>query len=566
MGRADARRQRCAIYTRKSSEEGLEQEFNSLAAQCEACEAFIRSQRNEGWVLVRTRYDDGGFSGGNLERPALQQLIADIRAGRIDIVVVYKVDRLTRSLADFARLVELFDTQGVSFVSVTQQFNTTSSMGRLTLNVLLSFAQFEREVTGERIRDKIAASKKKGMWMGGNVPLGYDANERTLVINPAEAETVRRIFALYRELGCVRRVKEAADRLGLRTKCSTTANGTERGGKPFSRGHLYALLSNPIYTGQIAHKRELHPGQHPALIEDETWTAVRDQLAANTGDHRGEANAAEPSLLAGLLVDAEGERLTPSHAVKKGRRYRYYVSAALITDAGTDRAQGWRLAAREVEEAVIRILADALTSPASLVERFCAAGMPSDQLRKLLSRAARMAAALGGSPAERAKLVRELVEKIIVDEKTIIIKLRRGLLLVEDVPSCASEAARDSAVQLTAAAVFTRRGAETKLVLPGLAQQKQTAKCDPALIKAIARGRAWFEELATGRARSLQELAKRDGISRRYIRRLVGLAFLSPQLVEAILQGRQSVELTATRLTELDLPLDWTEQHKLLAS
>jgi site-specific DNA recombinase len=564
MPRADASRQRCAIYTRKSSEEGLEQEFNSLAAQCEACEAFIRSQRNEGWVLVRTRYDDGGFSGGNLERPALQHLIADIRAGRIDIVVVYKVDRLTRSLADFARLVELFDAEAVSFVSVTQQFNTTSSMGRLTLNVLLSFAQFEREVTGERIRDKIAASKKKGMWMGGNVPLGYDANERTLVVNPAEAETVRRIFALYRELGCVRRVKEEADRLGLRTKRSTTANGIERGGKPFSRGHLYTLLSNPIYTGRIAHKGQLHPGQQPALIDDETWSIVRDQLAANTSDHRRKAKAAEPSLLAGLLVDARGERLTPSHAVKKGRRYRYYVSAALITDAGTDRAQGWRLAAREIEEAVIRILADALTSPASLVERF--GERPSDQIRKLLSRAARMAAALGGSPGERAKLVRELVEKIIVDEKTIIIKLRRGLLLGGDVPSSASEAASDSAVELTGAAAFTRRGAETKLVLPGLAQQKHVSRCDPALIKAIARGRAWFEELATGRARSLQELAKRDGISRRYIRRLVGLAFLSPQLVEAILQGRQSVELTATRLTEPDLPLDWTEQHKLFAS
>jgi DNA invertase Pin-like site-specific DNA recombinase len=567
MPRGDTGRKRCAIYTRKSSEEGLEQDFNSLAAQCEACEAFIRSQRNEGWVLVRAHYDDGGFSGGNLERPALQHLLADIRAGRIDIVVVYKVDRLTRSLADFARLVELFDAEAVSFVSVTQQFNTTSSMGRLTLNVLLSFAQFEREVTGERIRDKIAASKKKGMWMGGNVPLGYDANERTLVINPAEAETVRRIFALYRELGCVRRVKEEADRLGLRTKCSTTANGTERGGKPFSRGHLYTLLSNPIYTGQIAHKGELHPGQQPALIDDESWIAVRDQLAANTSDHRRKAKAAEPSLLAGLLVDARGERLTPSHAVKKGRRYRYYVSAALITDAGTDRAQGWRLAAREIEEAVIRILSDALTSPARLVERFGAAGMPSDQVRKLLGRAARMAAALGGTPGERAKLVRELVEKIIVDEKKIIIRLRRGLLLgVGDVPPCASEAASDSAVELTAAAAFTRRGAETKLVLPGLAPQKHSSRCDPALIKAIARGRAWFEELATGRARSLQELAKRDGISRRYIHRLVGLAFLSPQLVGAILQGRQPVELTATRLAELDLPLDWTEQHKLLAS
>jgi site-specific DNA recombinase len=565
MPRADAHRKRCAIYTRKSSEEGLEQEFNSLAAQREACEAFIRSQQHEGWVLARSRYDDGGFSGGSMERPALQELLADIRAGQLDIVVVYKVDRLTRSLADFARLVELFDAEAVSFVSVTQQFNTTSSMGRLTLNVLLSFAQFEREVTGERIRDKIAASKKKGMWMGGNVPLGYDASERTLVINPVEAETVRRIFALYREFGCVRRVKEEADRLGLRTKCSTTPNGAERGGKVFSRGHLYTLLSNPIYTGRIVHKGQLYPGQHPPLIDDETWTAVRNQRAANTSDHRRKTKGAEPSLLAGLLVDAQGERLTPSHAVKKGRRYRYYVSTALITEVGTDRA-GWRIAATEIEEAVIRILADALTSPASLVERFGAAGMASDQLRKLLSRAARMGAALGGSPGERAKLILELVEKIIVDEKTIIIKLRRGPLLGGDVPSPASEAASDSAVELTAAVAFKHRGIETKLVLPGLAQQDHGSRCNPALIKAIARGRAWFEELAMGRARSLQVLAKRDGISRRYIRRLVGLAFLSPQLVEAILQGRQPVALTATRLTELDLPLDWTEQQKVLAS
>src|SRR5438445_8532638 len=267
-----------------------------------------------------------------------------------------------------------------------------------------------------------------------------------------------------------------------------------------------------------------------------------------------------------LLDAAGGERLTPSHAVKKGRRYRYYVSAALITDAGTDRAQGWRLAAREIEEVVIRILADALTSPARLVERFRASGMPGDQLRRLLSRAVRMAAVLAGSAGERAKLVRELVEKIIVDEKTIIIKLQRGALLGGDVPSSASADGCDNAIEVTAAVAFTRRGGETKLVLPGLAQQNHSSRCDPALIKAISRGRAWFEELATGRARSLQQLAKHDGISRRYIRRLVGLAFLSPQLVEAILQGGQPVELTATRLTELDLPLDWIEQHKLLAS
>jgi DNA invertase Pin-like site-specific DNA recombinase len=566
MPRPDARRQRCAIYTRKSSDDGFEQEFNSLAAQREACEAFIRSQHHEGWVLARSRYDDGGFSGGNMERPALQRLLAEIRAGRIDIVVVYKVDRLTRSLADFARLVEIFDAQGASFVSVTQQFNTTSSMGRLTLNVLLSFAQFEREVTGERIRDKIAASKKKGLWMGGNVPLGYDANERTLVINSVEAETVRCIFALYRQLGCVRRVKEEADRLGLRTKCARTANGAERGGKPFSRGHLYGLLSNPIYTGQIAHKGELYAGQQPALIDNETWTAVRNQLAANTSDHQCKPKAAEPSLLSGLLTDAQGERLTPSHAVKKGRRYRYYVSAALITEAGTDRAHGWRLAAREIEEAVIRILVDTLTSPARLVERFDTTGMPSDQIRKMLGRVARLAAALSGSPGERTTLVRGLVENVTVDEKMLTIKLRRGPLLGGDVPSSVSEDRSDSAVELTAAVAFKRRGAETKLMLPGQAQQNHSSRCDPALIKAIARGRVWFDELATGRARSLEELAKRDGITRRYIRRLVGLAFLSPQLVEAILQGRQPVDLTATRLTELDLPLDWTKQHKLLAS
>ena len=355
MPRGDPSRRRCAIYTRKSSEEGLEQEFNSLQAQSEACEAYIRSQRHEGWALARTRYDDGGFSGGNMERPALQRLLADIQGGRIDIIVVYKVDRLTRSLADFARLVEIFDAQGVSFVSVTQQFNTTSSMGRLTLNVLLSFAQFEREVTGERIRDKIAASKKKGMWMGGNAPLGYHASERTLVINSAEAETVRCIFALYRELGCVRRVKAEADRLELRTKHSTTASGTERGGRSFSRGHIYHILSNPIYIGEIAHKGQLYSGQHPALIDAETWTAVRDQLVTNATNHRRKADAAEPSLLAGLLTDARGERFTPSHAVKKGGRYRYYVSSALITEAGTDRAQGWRLPAQEIEDVVIRV-------------------------------------------------------------------------------------------------------------------------------------------------------------------------------------------------------------------
>ncbi len=370
---------------------------------------------------------------------------------------------------------------------MTQQFNTTSSMGRLTLNLLLSFAQFEREVTGERIRDKIAASKKKGMWMGGNVPLGYDASERTLVIDPAEAETVRRIFALYRELGCVRRVKEEADRLGLRTKRSTTVNGTERGGKSFSRGHIYRLLSNPIYIGEIAHKGQLYPGQHRALIDTETWAAVRDQITTNATNHRRRADAAEPSLLTGLLVDARGERLTPSHAVKKGRRYRYYVSGDLITQAGMDRAQGWRLPAKEIEDAVIRVLTDALTRQAMLLERFGTAGIPSDQTRKMLDRATRLATAPPRSPAGRATAVRDLIEKVVINENAITIRIRRSALSGGAVAPSSSENLSDSPIELTAPVAFRRRGVEIRLVLPGAIQNDRT-RCDPTLIKVIARG------------------------------------------------------------------------------
>src|ERR1700726_2372715 len=285
MPRADPSRKRCAIYTRKSSEEGLEQEFNSLQAQSEACEAYIRSQRHEGWGLARTRYDDGGFSGGNIQRPALQRLLADIREGRIDIIIVYKVDRLTRSLADFARLVEIFDAQGVSFVSVTQQFNTTSSMGRLTLNVLLSFAQFEREVTGERIRDKIAASKKKGMWMGGNGPVGYDVKDRRLIINEPEAATVRLVFRRYAELGSVALLKAKLDRLGIVSKRREGAGGRVAGGQHFSRGALYLMLQNRIYRGEITHQGTAYPGQHKAILDPELWQIVQDKLTANRREH-----------------------------------------------------------------------------------------------------------------------------------------------------------------------------------------------------------------------------------------------------------------------------------------
>src|SRR5467141_1475356 len=311
---------RCAIYTRKSSEEGLEQEFNSLQAQREACEAFITSQRHEGWVCLRAAYDDGGFSGATMDRPALQQLLADLTAGRVDTVVVYKIDRLTRSLADFAKIVEILDSRGASFVSVTQQFNTTTSMGRLTLNVLLSFAQFEREVIGERIRDKIAASKQKGMWMGGVPPLGYRAQDGNLIIVEHEAETVHAIFRRYAELGSVRLLKEELDARGIQSKLRTSASGRISGGQPFAGGALYLMLQNRIYRGEIVHNQQSYPGEHEPIIDQPLWDAVQAQLAGNAAEHNEGGKTLQPSLLAGMLFDGDGNRMTPSHAVKKGTR------------------------------------------------------------------------------------------------------------------------------------------------------------------------------------------------------------------------------------------------------
>jgi DNA invertase Pin-like site-specific DNA recombinase len=310
---------RCAIYTRKSTDEGLEQEFNSLDAQREACEAYIKSQKHEGWKLLPQHYDDGGYSGGSMDRPALKKLLGEVEAGRVDIIVVYKVDRLSRALSDFARMVELFDKHKVSFVSVTQQFNTTTSMGRLTLNVLLSFAQFEREVTAERIRDKIAASKKKGMWMGSPPPLGYDVQDKKLVINESEAETVRTLFDLYLDLGSVRALKEEADRRGIRTK--HRPNSKNPGNKPFSRGNLYILLNNPLYVSEVRHKAETYPGQHDAIIDRETWIAVQDRLADNAASRRRPTNEKSSHLLTGLLFDETGDRLVPTHTNKKGVRF-----------------------------------------------------------------------------------------------------------------------------------------------------------------------------------------------------------------------------------------------------
>src|SRR3954462_3353951 len=336
---------RCAVYTRKSSEEGLEQEFNSLHAQREACEAFIRSQRHEGWVCLPQSYDDGGFSGGTMDRPALQQLLSDIQAGKVDVVVTYKIDRLTRSLADFAKITEILEARGVSFVSVTQQFNTTTSMGRLTLNVLLSFAQFEREVAGERIRDKIAASKKKGWWMGGMPSLGYRVEDRKLIVIPAEAETVREIFGRYVALGSVRLLQQELEARGITSKSWTSSTGRHWGGKPIARGALYLLLQNRIYRGEIVHKEQHYPGEHQAIVDPELWELAQAKLAANAVERSTGERAKNPSLLTGLLFDGDGNRMTPTHAVKNGRRYRYYVSHPLVPGTRATSPNGMRVPA-----------------------------------------------------------------------------------------------------------------------------------------------------------------------------------------------------------------------------
>ena len=359
-------RLRCAIYTRKSSEEGLEQDFNSLDAQREACEAFIASQKREGWTALPEMYDDGGFSGATMERPAFQRLLGDVSAGKIDVVVVYKVDRLTRSLSDFAKIVDTFDKRKVSFVSVTQQFNTTSSMGRLTLNILLSFAQFEREVTGERIRDKIAASKKKGMWMGGLPSLGYDVKDRRLVVNEVEAKTVRYIFRRYTELKSVRLLKADLDARGIVSKTRKASDGTRYGEKPLARGALYLMLQNRIYRGEIVHKDKSYPGEHEAIIDEALWTKAQSILTGNRADRILGTTEKQVSLLSGILFDARDERMTPTHATKNGTRYRYYISRSLLAGAAKD--SGQRIPASSLEALVRRRIHGWLADRAAMLD------------------------------------------------------------------------------------------------------------------------------------------------------------------------------------------------------
>ena len=548
---------RCAIYTRKSSEDGLEQDFNSLHAQRQACEAFVKSQAGEGWRLVKTAYDDGGLSGGTMERPALQRLLADINEGLIDVVVVYKVDRLTRSLTDFAKMVEVFDARGVSFVAVTQQFNTTTSMGRLTLNVLLSFAQFEREVTGERIRDKIAASKQKGMWMGGLVPIGYDVIDRRLVVNQTEAETVRGIFNRYLELGSVRLLMEDLSRRGIRSKVRIARNGKRSGGNLFFRGALYELLSNPIYIGEIRHKGVNHPGLHEPIVERELWDSTQLLLRSHAARRSTQARKSAVSPLTGKLFDDSGQSLTPSHAVKGERRYRYYVSRNLINGTPDSGRGGWRLPAPEIERTVASATYTMLSDEAAIANAALAIGLAEHQLPSLLSLAAAWMKRLQ-SDVEVGTALSALIDRVDLIEAGIRISLKLPIYITEE-----QQGANDTGLSI--ARVFPmqikRRGFEMRLVIQG--SRGPAPLADLALIKAIAKGRRWTDDLLTGRVESVAAIARREGVLPNYVRRLTRLAFLAPKIVEAIVAGHQPPELTAKALTErIELPLLWSEQER----
>lgn len=513
---------RCAIYTRKSTEHNLDLEFNSLDAQREACEAYIKSQAHEGWRLVPTRYDDGAFSGASLDRPALQKLLTEVRAGRVDVIVVYKVDRLTRSLADFAKLVELFDQHSVSFVSVTQSFNTTSSMGRLTLNVLLSFAQFEREVIGERVRDKIAASKKKGIWVGGSVPMGYASINKKLVIVPEEAETVRLIFRGYLKLGSIGALVVDLDKRGIRTRKRTLADGRTRGGISFGVGPLNYLLRNRYFIGDVVYRGAIYRGEQEPIVDRDLFEAVQAKLTENANGRQLRLKAS-PSILAGRLFDDRGNRMTPSHTNKQGARYRYYVSHPILQKRRSDAGSVNRVPAHEIETAVL------------------------DALRHHLGKSGTGKAVNSSSDRE---LVEHCVERITIKDGSVEIQLDTSTNKTDNVSrrrrGTKSAGKRKARTVITAPWVAISSGVDKGIVHSPSHKPAMSEENRDGLLMAIAKARAWIEDLAQGSVAAFTEIARKEGKVERHIRLIAKLAFVSPRIVSAIEnRAAQSVKVTA---------------------
>ncbi|WP_310469052.1 recombinase family protein [Sphingomonas sp.] len=525
-------KRRCAIYTRKSTEEGLEQAFNSLDAQREACAAYILSQTHEGWELVDEQYDDGGWSGGNMERPGLKQLLADVAAGKVDVIVVYKVDRLTRSLADFARIVDTLDKAKASFVSVTQAFNTTSSMGRLTLNVLLSFAQFEREVTSERIRDKFAASKRKGIFMGGPIPIGYRLEDRKLIIDEVEARTVRIIFERYTALRSIGQLVDELALRGFQTKVRQMKNGRVTGGVPFCQGPLAALLKNPLYIGKVAYGGALHEGEHEAIIDDALWTEVQSLIASNRHRRKFGLGARNPSLLTGMLTDPDGVPMTPTFTTKGSQRHHYYVTRL---KPGEDRKNAWRVPAREVDRGVIAALKNWLRS-----SRGTELSEDVRAIRDQLANRRHLATAISDmSIAEQRQLLFDF--RVTVQLGTNQLSLRLG-----DVAE---------AIVIELPARLAHRGPELKLIL--LEGVDQAREPDRVLIKLMALARVAQQALMNDEPDPLI-----SHYSKRHLWQLLRISWLAPDIITAIIGGTQPATLTGRRLLRAtDIPLDWKSQR-----
>jgi site-specific DNA recombinase len=558
---------RCAVYTRKSTDEGLDIVFNTLQAQREACEAYVKSQAGEGWIVRPELYDDGGWSGGTLDRPALTRLLAEIDKGRVDMVVVYKIDRLTRSLADFAKIVERLEAKNASFVSVTQSFNTATSMGRLTLNVLLSFAQFEREIGSERIRDKIAASRRKGMWTGGIVPLGYDGVNRSLVPNPAEAKIVRLIFERYLTLGSILALRRDLKHRGIGSKRRISKAGRVSGGGILCPGALAALLKNRTYIGEVVHKGASYPGLHEPILPRALFDRVQESLAEKRVSRAALTSPSPEKLLTGLIFDDRGYRMSPSHAQKPGgRRYRYYISRALLTGERAKAGSVPRVSAPVIE----RLVSDCLT------------------------RLAGPEASLRDSPRLALHdLMREMVRRVEIQANAVIVTLDREAI-ARSLRSSRTNGARDGSQMALDAETMERlnqslRSGEqleagddhVRIRLPVSvkilsgprapasfddADKTQRSRVDAALVKALVRSHAWLKMLEEGDATSLDDLARKAGQHRTTVIQGLPLAFLSPDITKLILQGRQPAHLTLALLSRADVPRVWEAQRRMLLS
>jgi DNA invertase Pin-like site-specific DNA recombinase len=528
---------RCAIYTRVSTDQGLDQKFNSLDAQYDASSAYIRSQAHAGWTLVKPRYDDGGYSGGSTDRPDLQRLLDDVRARKIDVIVVYKVDRLTRSLADFAKLVELFDAHGVSFVSVTQQFNTTTSMGRLTLNVLLSFAQFEREVTSERIRDKIAASKRKGLWVGGPLPLGYDMKDGKINVVEHEAEQVRLIYRRYLELSGVNALVRDLKERNIRTKTRLLATGGIRGGIPFERGALFYLLRNRFYIGEVKYKGEVLPGEQPPILERALFDAVQQKLTDQWTAKTSVRNAGDHSLT-GLLFDDAGHRMAPTHATKAGIRYRYYVSLPCLHGEAKTAKVGsiTRVPATDIEDVVVKSLDEHLRSQSR---------MPAPAITS-------------------HSVIAELIDRIDIHKDRLAIRLRSWETAGTTKPADDIKSTGDGVLSIPWQKPPFKRFRE--ILLPHGLSRNEVRPERPErrlrLVSAIARGRRWLDEIVSGSVTSVDEIALRERCSVRHVNMTISLAFLAPKLVRAAVEGRLPRGINIARLR--DAPAEWSRQFEAL--